>query len=310
MATSNSRGIRISIHTTSSKQMNPTKSSTKFGRAANSNPEQEQEQIGQGKLYAPPYKELGDGTRKTQLSSPDVPDRSPHRKHNSISQGKLYSPELSVHVDAQDKNKIEDEEEENGSGQGKLYSPEHALHLQTNGKGLENRAEHTQLWNKGKGVLEVSKGVAADIRRSLSQMKDRIVDKLAAVPVPAEALDNARQSLESIVKDVTQAAQGLTKEAVHRIKIRLAEILPFLSPNQTGKIVDDVEREVMDMSEAPTRDSLRMEEGSSSGQSTNQDNQANRSISASTTSSTISPPLSFSVNMGHLTRALSLRSRL
>jgi len=113
------------------------------------------------------------------------------------------------------------------------------LVLQTNGKGLENRAEHTQLWNKGKGVLEVSKGVAADIRRSLSQMKDRIVDKLAAVPFPAEALDNARQSLESIVKDVTQAAQGLTKEAVHRIKIRLAEILPFLSPNQTGKVSMD-----------------------------------------------------------------------
>jgi len=310
MATSNSKGIRISIHTTSSKQENPTKSSSKFGHSASNDPEQEQEQIGQGKLYAPPYKELGDGTRKTQLASPDVPDRSTHRKQSSISPGKLYSPELSVHVDAQKKNKREDGEEENGSGQGKLYSPEHALHLQTNDKGSENRGEHTQLWNKGKGVLEASRGVAADIRRSLSQVKDRVVDKLAAVPVPAEALDNARQSLESIIKDVTQAAQGLTKEAVHRIKVRLAEILPFLSPNQTGKIVDDVEREVMDMSEAPTGDSLTTEENSSSGQSTNQGNQANRSISASTTSSTVSPPLSFSVNMGHLTRALSLRSRL
>jgi len=189
---------------------------------ANNDPEQEQEQIGQGKLYAPPYKELGDGTRKTQLSSPDVPDRSTHRKQNSISRGKLYSPKLSIHVNAQKKNKREDEEEENGSGHGKLYSHEHALHLQTNDKGSENRSEHTQLWNKGKGMLEASRGVVADIRRSLSQVKDRIVDKLAVVPVPAESLDNARQSLESIIKDVSQATQGLTKEAVHRIKGRLS----------------------------------------------------------------------------------------
>jgi hypothetical protein len=157
---------------------------------------------------------LGDGTRKTQLSSPDVPDRSTHRKKNSISPGKLYSPELSVHVDAQKKKKREDGEEENGNGQGNLYSPEHALHLQVNDKGSENRGEHTQLWNKGKVVLEASRGVVVDIRRSLSQVKDQIMDKLAVVPVPVEALDNARQSLESIIKDVIQASQGLTKEAV------------------------------------------------------------------------------------------------
>ena len=67
-------------------------------------------------------------------------------------------------------------------------------------------------------------------------MKDIIVDKLAAVPVPVEALDNARQSLESINKDVTHASQGLTKEVVHTIKICVAEIFPFLSPNQTRKV--------------------------------------------------------------------------
>ena len=67
-------------------------------------------------------------------------------------------------------------------------------------------------------------------------MKDIIVDKLAAVPVQVEALDNARQSLESINKDVTHAVQGLTKEAAHKIKIRVAEILPFLSPNKTRKV--------------------------------------------------------------------------
>ena len=41
-------------------------------------------------------------------------------------------------------------------------------------------------------------------------MKDIIMDKLVAVPIPVEALDNARQSLESINKDVTHATQGLT----------------------------------------------------------------------------------------------------
>jgi len=36
-------------------------------------------------------------------------------------------------------------------------------------------------------VLEASRGVDAYIQRSLFQMKDIIVDKLAAVPVPVEA---------------------------------------------------------------------------------------------------------------------------
>ena len=62
------------------------------------------------------------------------------------------------------------------------------------------------MWNKRKVVIEDSRGVVADIHRSLSQMKDRIMDKLRIVPIPTEALDNARNSMESIIKDVTQAS--------------------------------------------------------------------------------------------------------
>ncbi|KAH9307686.1 hypothetical protein KI387_035597, partial [Taxus chinensis] len=193
--------------------------------------EQEQEGIGQGKLYAPPNKVLAAaGMTKidTQLEKGTGKGKLYPAQGTAIQNKNDVLPSKEHSVDTQIKGKREEEEddEEEGSAQGKLYSP---------GTALNNRIDHSQLWNKGKGVLEASKGVAGDIRRSLSQMKDRIVDKLAAVPVPADALDNARQSLESIIKDVTHAAQGLTKDAVHKIKVRLAEILPFVSPIQTGK---------------------------------------------------------------------------
>ncbi|GLJ45024.1 hypothetical protein SUGI_0947700 [Cryptomeria japonica] len=250
----------------SSKQPTSTKSSSEIKYSDNDS-EQEDERIGQGKLYAPQNKGRP-AAANTQLE-------------NSVGQGKLYSPQGAKiqnkprkddNSKTQSRGKIEEEKE------GKLYSGD-----------KNGRTDHSQLWNKGKGVLEASKGVAGDIKRSLSQVKDRIVDKLAAVPVPADALDNARQSLESIIKDVTHAAQGLTKDAVHKIKVRLAEILPFLSPNQTGKIVDDVEREVLDMSEAPSGDSLTTEEKSSSEHSNKHGNYVEtRGVSASVTSATIS----------------------
>ena len=141
-------------------------------------------------------------------------------------------------------------------------------------------------------------------------MKERLMDKLAAVPIPAEALDNTRQSVETIIKDMTHAAQGMTKDAVQRIKTRLVEILPSLSANQTGKIVDDVEREVMDMSQADASgDSSTAEEKSTLGQSNKQEPQHEETIAASK-SSFMSPASSFSINMGRLRRPWTPRSRL
>ncbi|GMY38340.1 trigger factor [Fagus crenata] len=93
------------------------------------------------------------------------------------------------------------------------------------------------------GVVEASKGVAADIRRNFGAIKERLLEKLAIASVPADALDNARHFLESVVRDVTVAAQGLTKDALYRIKTHLVDILPSLSPAITRKMVDDAEKE-------------------------------------------------------------------
>ncbi|XWS20577.1 hypothetical protein CRYUN_Cryun31cG0114200 [Craigia yunnanensis] len=89
------------------------------------------------------------------------------------------------------------------------------------------------------------KGVAlaADIRRNLGVIKERVLEKLAAAAVPADALENARHFLESMVRDVTVAAHGLTKDALHRVKTHLVDILPSLSPTITRKMVDDAEKE-------------------------------------------------------------------
>ncbi|KAH9305394.1 hypothetical protein KI387_009798 [Taxus chinensis] len=180
--------------------------------------------------------------------------------------------------------------------------------VETNGGDL-GRVEHMQLWNKGMEVLEASKEYAADFGRSLFHMKERLMEKLAAVPIPADALDNARQSVESIIKDMTHAAQGLTKDAVHRIKSRLVEILPSLSPTQTEKIVDDAETEVLDLSQGvATGDALRDKGKTSLPESGKQDI---RNEEASPSKSWfIAPASSFSINMGRLKMPFSPRSRM
>ncbi|XP_039017944.1 uncharacterized protein LOC120149115 [Hibiscus syriacus] len=53
--------------------------------------------------------------------------------------------------------------------------------------------------------------LAADIKRNLGVVKERVLEKLAAAAVLADAL-------ESVVRDVTVAAHGLTKDALLRIK--------------------------------------------------------------------------------------------
>jgi len=92
------------------------------------------------------------------------------------------------------------------------------------------------LQNKDFGVLEASKGYVADIRRILFHMKEILMNKLVVVPILGEALDNARQLVETIIKYMNNAAQGMTKDVMQRIKGRLIEILPSLSPHHTGKV--------------------------------------------------------------------------
>ncbi|XP_057855675.1 uncharacterized protein LOC131065235 [Cryptomeria japonica] len=220
-------------------------------------------------------------------------------ERNGIDQRKEGSLENGVYIDSPKKGLLSKDGNEEGA-QSKA---------QTNGGDLGSRIEHMHLWNKGMEVLGASKEYAADIGRSLFHMKERLMYKLAAVPVPAEALDNARQSVETIIKDMTHAAQGLTKDAVQRIKSRLVEILPSLSPTQTEKIVDDAEIEVLDMSQgSATRDASRDERKLSSTESTKQENQ--REDASPSKSWFMSPASSFPINMGRLKRPFSPRSRL
>ncbi|XP_041003758.1 uncharacterized protein LOC121249134 [Juglans microcarpa x Juglans regia] len=93
------------------------------------------------------------------------------------------------------------------------------------------------------GVVEASKGVVGDIRRRFGGIKERVLEKMAAAAVPADALDNARHLLETTVRDVTVAAQGLTKDALHRVKTQLVDVLPSLSPAITTKMVDEADKE-------------------------------------------------------------------
>ncbi|RXI00696.1 hypothetical protein DVH24_000930 [Malus domestica] len=118
-------------------------------------------------------------------------------------------------------------------GQGELYSPSHAI------KVSNNKANHEPSL-----LLPSSMGlaVAADhIRWNLGAIKDRLLEKLAAAAVPADALDSARHFLESVVKDVTGAAHGITKDALHRM-------------------VDEAEREANNIGGGPGREDERKNE--------------------------------------------------
>jgi hypothetical protein len=74
------------------------------------------------------------------------------------------------------------------------------------------------------------------MRRNFEGIKERVLEKVASAAVPPDAFDNGRQFLETVVRDVTLAAQGLTKDALQRIKSRLVHILPSLSPPITIKV--------------------------------------------------------------------------
>lgn len=78
--------------------------------------------------------------------------------------------------------------------------------------------------------------VVVMIRRNLGSIKEKVLGKLAAASVPADALENSRHFIESAIRDVTVAAHGLTRDALLRIKTHLAELLPPLSPNITRKV--------------------------------------------------------------------------
>ena len=79
-------------------------------------------------------------------------------------------------------------------------------------------------------------GMVEEIRRHVQAIKERMLEKLAAAAVPADVLENARHFLETIVKDVKVAADGLTKDALNCIKHHLLDILPSLSPAITIKV--------------------------------------------------------------------------
>lgn len=74
------------------------------------------------------------------------------------------------------------------------------------------------------------------IRRNLGSIKEKVLGKLASASVPADALENSRHFIESVIRDVTVAAHGLTRDALLRIKTHLADLLPSLSPNITRKV--------------------------------------------------------------------------
>ncbi|CAG7899724.1 unnamed protein product [Brassica rapa] len=143
-------------------------------------------------------------------------------KSDGVGQGNLYSPDHAI------KTKLD---ENVGQVQGDLYSPDHAIKIAT----IPQKNSE-----KDDGEKQRMLGLT-----TLATVKDKVLEKLATAAVPSESLENAKQFLEGVIKDFAGAAQGMTKDALHRIKTHLAVILPSVSPSVTGKIVDDAEKEAI-----------------------------------------------------------------
>lgn len=138
-------------------------------------------------------------------------------KSDGVGQGKLYSPDHAI--------KVATKLDEN-VGQGELYSPDHAIRIVTNPEKISEKPKLNSEEEKQRML-----GL-----KSLATVKDKVLEKLAAAAVPSESLENAKQFLEGVIKDFAGAAQGMTKDALHRIKTHLAVILPSVSPSVTGKV--------------------------------------------------------------------------
>lgn len=304
----NFRSAKVTVHSPSSRQR-PVHNSSKASlpgdnlkqekdgiREENGRNTKLKEGSDQGRLY---FAEYAGGTEVTLRRENDSKFSS--AENHEIGQGKVHALENGVYV--QSPKKVLDAENGVEVANGDAKS-------QSNGQDYGTKIEHLQLRNKGFGVLEASKGYAADIRRSLFHMKERLMDKLAAVPIPAEALDNARQSVETAIKDMTHTAQGMTKDAMQRIKGRLVEILPSLSPHHTGKIVHDAEREVLGISQVAAPGFASRIEGKNSLEEFNKKEIQHEEGIPPSKASIISPALPFSIKMARLKRSFSPRSRL
>lgn len=125
---------------------------------------------------------------------------------------------------------VDNMEDYDQNGQAKLYSPDYAIKINTKDhlKNSEKKDHHHQNNSSMVGIY--------DIKNKMGLVKERLMEKLVAASVPSDALENAKILIESTIKDFTSAAQGLTVEALHKIKFHLAHILPSLSPSLTSKV--------------------------------------------------------------------------
>ena len=118
-------------------------------------------------------------------------------------------------------------------GTGKRYAQEFAIKVKNSISKQETAEAEQKTSSQNEARLVVEEG---DMRRNFTAIKERLLEKLTVAAVPTDALDNARQFLETVVRDVTLAAQVLTRDALHRIKTHLVDLLPSLSPVVTTRV--------------------------------------------------------------------------
>ncbi|TQD76196.1 hypothetical protein C1H46_038281 [Malus baccata] len=136
-------------------------------------------------------------------------------------------------------------------GQGELYSPAYSINVRNNKANLDANVGQGELYSPSHAII-VSNNKA-------NQEPSLLLPSSMGLAVAADHI-SARHFLESVVKDVTGAAHGITKDALHRVRTHLVDILPSLSPETANKMVDEAEREANNIGGGPGREDERKNE--------------------------------------------------
>ncbi|XP_024530088.1 uncharacterized protein LOC112346133 [Selaginella moellendorffii] len=137
-------------------------------------------------------------------------------------------------------------------GTGKLYAPQEQLKDVARVQELDESVGQGSLYappKRGTAVIQASKEVASDVRAALVLMRDTVMEKLAVLPLPVEAMEAGRKSMENLIKEVSHTYDN-AKGAVQKTKDRIAEsIMPPNPAKDASQVAEEVDHTVLENTE-------------------------------------------------------------
>ncbi|MCO5554385.1 hypothetical protein L7F22_007915 [Adiantum nelumboides] len=194
------------------------------------------------------------GRAVISLTFPPSPLRSwkrdPRRKMKSFNGDETKSAYGKGSFAASDTAKTaRDAEQSSFIGQGNLYAPPSSVPTSQQLNDSPISYYHEGVVADNDTPVESGSGRDSTVKLAV----EKAMEKVKGI-VPAESLDKALHVILSAFRD----AESSTKDAVQRVKARLSDILPASNHSEVEKVVDDVQQEVLNKSEAAGKISSKL----------------------------------------------------